>query len=304
MYIAHINLPAYFSEDDIKRLSEGFEDLSLAFSALRKDNDDSQVWLLEWVSENLPVYSDFSSRLALLQETCALPHMALDQESWRVETLPEINWLEHSYRQFPPFSVGPFFIYGSHWQGDVPKEQISLQIDAATAFGSGEHGTTKGCLQAMLDLKGKGFCPWNVLDMGTGSGILAIAAWKLWHTPILAVDNDAEAVRVTEHHIKINNIKPSTSSIVCAVGDGFSSDITQKKKPFDLVIANILAGPLIEMAQSLKAVTDENGFVILSGLLQEQAPNVLSVYEALGLKKKKKIDIGEWSTLVLHNPAG
>lgn len=230
-----------------------------------------------------------------------VPGVALpDSLNWQVAAVPDQDWLAVSYEQFKPFSVGPFFIYGSHFEDGAPEGQIGLQIDAATAFGSGEHGTTKGCLQAMLDLKGKGACPWNVLDMGTGSGILAIAAWKLWKTPILAVDNDAEAVRVARLHQKLNSVPEGTTEMSCVCGDGFAEETTQKRKPYDLVIANILASALREMAEDLLSVSDTNGHVILSGILHAQVQSVLDVYLPLGFEERKRYPLGDWTTLVLQ----
>lgn len=176
-----------------------------------------------------------------------------------------------------------------------------MQIDAATAFGSGEHGTTKGCLLALLDLKESGVCPWNVLDMGTGSGILGIAAWKLWKTPVLAVDNDEEAMRVACHHRELNGISSGDTGMICKTGDGFRTKAVQEKKPFDLIIANILAVVLRELAGELKECSDKNGFIILSGILNIQAQEVLDAYEPLGFVLKNRFDIDEWSTLVLQN---
>ena len=209
--------------------------------------------------------------------------------------------MARSYKLLPAFSIGEFFIYGSHHEGDVPDAQIGLQIDAATAFGSGEHGTTAGCMRAMLDLKEAGACPWNVLDMGTGSGILALAAYKLWKTPVLGVDNDAEATRVSEHHRDVNNVPGNATGVIFETGDGFAASIVQTRKPFDLIIANILAGPLKDMAGELKAVSDENGIVILSGILNTQAQSVLDVYAGQGLNLTQRYDVDKWSTLVLRN---
>lgn len=302
MYVARLALPAFLSEQDILKLSGGLEDFGPSCAVLREQNDDSRPWILESISTDKPSYAEFSGRLELLCKVYGLPPFSLQRKDWHVEGVPDINWLEHSYKQFPPFSIGPFFIYGAHYKGAVPREKMALQIDAAAAFGSGEHATTAGCLQAMLALKAEGVCPWNVLDMGTGSGILAIAAWKLWHTPVLAVDNDEEAVRVAKNHVRANNV-PAASSVTCIVGDGFHTAAVQNKKPFDLITANILAGTLIEMAEDLKAVCDEGGYVILSGILKEQVIYVLSVYEALGFEEKKRIDIEDWSTLILYNSA-
>lgn len=273
--------------------------MSHAHSAFRKDNDEATPWVIKWIVENAPDTSELSSRIHLL---CAVHGLAEQKElSWEIEALPDVDWLEKSYQQFPAFSVGPFFVHGSHHQGNVPGDLLGLQIDAATAFGSGEHPTTRGCILAMAALNHQGVCPWNVLDMGTGSGILAIAAWKIWKTHVLAVDNDAEAVRMTCLHRKLNEVPAHDTGLICKQGDGFSAPIVHKKKPFDLVIANILAGPLIEMAHDLRQVVDENGYIVLSGILNEQADSVLSVYEAEGLKLITHNKIEEWSTLVLHN---
>ncbi len=300
MYNARIKLPAHLSYSDISKLSEALGDVSQAHIAIREENNDNAPWILEWITQDKPQIQDLDLRLSLMAELGQV-EIHVGSSDWVVEAIPQIDWLERSYKQFPSFSVGPFFIYGSHCDDPVPQGQMGLQIDAATAFGSGEHGTTKGCLQAMLDLKGQGVCPWNILDMGTGSGVLAIAAWKLWKAPVLAIDNDEEAVRVAQRHCKANDIAPVSHCVLCAVNEGFGGDLVTKRGPYELIIANILAGSLKGMAEDLKAVTDENGYVILSGILIEQAQSILRVYEALGFALKKRYDIGEWATLVLHN---
>lgn len=258
-------------------------------------------WQLEWIVSQPPNLKN----LAQLAHEHAPPEWLNFFKNESLFTLEEIpqdtDWLKETYKNFPPFTVGPFFIFGSHYTDQVPATQTGLQIDAATAFGSGEHGTTKGCLMAMLDLKSIGACPWNILDMGTGSGILGIAAWMLWKAPVLAVDNDEECVRVAKHHAALNNIPQQATDFTAIHGDGFLTPSVQDKKPFDLIIANILAGPLKEMADDLIRMSDSNGYVILSGILNEQADEVIHAYKAFALKKK--FEIGEWTTLVLQNTA-
>lgn len=301
MYKVFLQLPANLSTVDVAILNESMGDLCTAHSALRTENNESAPWILEWLFDTQPEERVLSGRI----ETTAKIHgidlpKILDFQS---EDVPDRDWLAYSYRQFPPFSVGPFFIYGAHYNSGVPDGQMGLQIDAATAFGSGEHGTTKGCLQAMLDLKGQGACPWNVLDMGTGSGILAIAAWKLWKTPVLAVDNDPESIRVTRRHMEANGVPDGKGNVRTLVNEGFSGSAVQDKGPYDLIIANILPGPLKEMAADLVACADENGAVILSGILNEQAEDVLRVYQTLGLEHRKTLKNREWSTLLLRKTA-
>lgn len=280
-------------------LAEGLVDIALASSALRKDRKHDGIWILEWIMEDAPDVEDIISRLSLQIAAHGIQDIEVKSQSIEVKETPDINWLEKTYQEFKPFSIGPFFIYGSHYKDPLPAHQTGLQIDAATAFGSGEHETTNGCLQAMLDLKGKGICPWNILDMGTGSGILAIAAWKLWSSPILAIDNDAESVRVAARHAELNDVPLIKSGMTCDCGDGFKTPSVDVKKPYELIIANILAGPVIEMAPELVRVLDDNGYCVLSGMLNQQVDLVASAYEGAGLSLKKRYDVGEWSTLVM-----
>lgn len=286
IFAARLTLPGHTPESVVQSITECFELLEASVSVHREQ--DGGEWLLQCIGE---------------REVTREQLNAVYPGAWILDTIADTDWLAASYKQFPAFSVGPFFIYGSHHDGDVPDNSIALEIEAATAFGSGEHGTTKGCLLALLDLKEAGVCPWNILDMGTGSGILGIAAWKLWKTPVLAVDNDEEAVRVACRHRDVNDVPSGKADMICKAGDGFATAAVQEKKPFDLVIANILAVTLKEMVFDLKAVSDANGFVILSGILQKQAQEVLDIYGAAGFTLTKRYEIGDWSTLVLQNSA-
>ncbi len=302
MYTVRLQIDENLPEDHALHLAEGLMDTALSCAAKRKDHKHQNPWTLEWIVQDKPDTSDLISRLSLQAAAYNIPAMNIAGNDFEIEKTPDINWLEKSYKEFAPFSIGPFFIYGSHYDGDMPDAQIGLQVDAATAFGSGEHETTKGCMQAMLDLKGKGVCPWNILDMGTGSGILALAAWKLWKSPILAVDNDPESVIVTKRHAELNGVALSKSALSCDCGDGFHTPSVDTQKPYELILANILAGPVIEMAPDLIRVLDDNGYCVLSGMLVDQADLVASAYEGEGLVLKKRYDIGEWSTLVMHKP--
>ncbi len=277
--------------------------MASSHSSMRENQKKDAPWILSWIMEDQCTETELTTRLALKAKLENIHDFDCSNDDWIIEPIPDKNWLEESYKQFPPFIVDSFFIYGSHYDGDTPDDKIGLQIDAATAFGSGEHGTTKGCLLALQELKDQGLCPWNVLDMGCGSGILAIAAWKLWKTPVLGVDIEDEAINVTARHCNANGVKIGSASLSCGQGDGFAATSVQNRKPFDLIIANILAGPLKDMAGDMKTVLDENGFVILSGMLNEQADDVLKSYEDLGLKLKQRYDLDEWSTLVLQDTA-
>tara|TARA_R110001592_G_scaffold3525_28_gene20161 strand:- start:1321 stop:2211 length:891 start_codon:yes stop_codon:yes gene_type:complete len=283
-------------------LAEALVDVAVASSAIRENQKHNTPWVLEWITEDKPDIESIISRLSLQAAAYDIPANDIIRDNITIEDTPDENWLEKAYRDFAPFSIGPFFIYGSHYQEGTPDGQIGLQVDAATAFGSGEHETTNGCLRAMLDLKGKGACPWNVLDMGTGSGILALAAWKLWKSPILAVDNDPESIIVTERHAEMNGVRLGKTTLLTACGDGFNTALVDTQKPYELILANILAGPVIEMAPDLINVLDDNGYAVLSGMLVKQADLVASAYEGAGLVLKQRYDIGEWTTLVMHKP--
>ena len=212
------------------------------------------------------------------------------------EQVPDdIDWLQHVYDLRVPIEAGRFFIHGGHVT-DYPKDKIEISINAATAFGTGEHGTTKGCLLA-LDILLDEYNFKNPLDMGCGSGVLAIALAKVLGDKIVAIDHSEEAVRVTCQNAAINGVE---ALIETQCGDGFHTPLVGQKVPYDLVMANILAQPLIQMAPDLVNVLAEGGFVILSGLLQTQEAKILEIYTALGLKEIATHPIDEWQTLVLQ----
>lgn len=303
MYTIRLKLGDHISDEMAYALAEGLINMAISSSAVREEHKHTAPWTLEWLMEEKPEIDQIITRLLLQAAAYGINgDVEITPENITIEETPDINWLEKCYQDFKPFSIGSFYIYGSHYEGKIPDNKTGLQLDAATAFGSGEHETTNGCLQAMLELNRIGACPWNVLDMGTGSGILALAAWKLWKSPILAVDNDAESIRVTDRHAKMNGVNLNKSCLTTAVGDGFNTPEVATKGPYELIVANILAGPVIEMAPALINVLDDNGYCVLSGMLNAQADLVLSAYEGGGLEYRNRYDIGEWTSLVLQKP--
>jgi ribosomal protein L11 methyltransferase len=209
--------------------------------------------------------------------------------------VPERDWLAENRRAFPPQQIGRFLIHGSHWRGKPPAGSIAVEIDAATAFGTGEHPSTRGCLIAFDRLaRTRRFR--RPRDIGTGSGILAIAAAKLLHRPVTASDVDPGSVAVAKHHARRNGLAGSVH-LTCAAGAG-------RSRQHDLVFANILARPLALMARDLARSVAPGGVAILSGLLRRQEAGVLSAYRAHGLVLKVRIPIDGWSTLVLHKRNG
>lgn len=249
-------------------------------------------WEILWLVDFKPSATQLVKKLNTIAKT------TLKAADIKIEPVGDVNWLEASYQQFPPFRIKDFYIYGSHFTGTAPKNLLPLQIDAATAFGSGEHGTTRGCLEALCKLKASGFKPRHVLDMGAGSGILAIGAVRLWNKPTMAIDNDREATRVACRHRKLNGLSPD--KLICATGDGYKARRVREGGPFDLIIANILAQPLIDMAAMMEEKLSKKGRVVLSGLLSTQAPAVMAAHKAVGLKKVHEIKHDEWSALILE----
>lgn len=286
LYTVTVTLAADLNEEQVGRFADSVGEEALSTSILGNDDPFHGPWTVQWLFDDTRRREDIIASLALL---AVLHDVKIDMPV--IEAVPETNWLEQSYRQFPPFNIGPFFIYGSHFTDPPPAGLIPLQIDAATAFGSGEHGTTSGCLLLLDQLKTAGFNPGTVLDMGCGSGILAIAARRLWEAPVLAVDIDPESVRVTHLHASANHV-----DLKAVAGAGFAV----VDQSYDLIIANILPVPLKEMAKDLVAHLNQNGYVILSGMLLDQGMDVLSVYKPLGMTLHTRLDRGEWTALLLQ----
>jgi ribosomal protein L11 methyltransferase len=251
----------------------------------------AKSWDIQWLLSEKPDQAALKTRILLAAASFGI---AADQDlTPEIEAVPEVNWLEESYRGFAPFRVGSFYICGTHTDPAPAPGEMALIIDAATAFGSGEHGTTAGCLTLLQDLKADGYTPGSILDLGCGSGILAIAASKLWNAPVLATDIDEECVRVTLHHMQVNDTGTRMNALA---GNGF----TVIDRNYDLIIANILAGPLKDMAGEFVSHLNPGGYAIISGLLQEQENDVAGCYRACGLSVKKSRHNGEWSAVLLH----
>ena len=212
------------------------------------------------------------------------------------EKLPERDWLAENRRAFPPLRIGRFFLHGSHWHGRPPAGTIEIEIDAATAFGTGEHPSTRGCLLALDRLAPRRSFR-RLLDMGTGSGVLAIAAAKRLRRGVLASDIDCEAARVARHHVTRNGLAGQVR-VLCA--PGYRSRAV-KRGQHDLILANILARPLASMARDLKRALAPGGVAVLAGLLRRQEPLVLAAHRAQGLALERRLIIEGWSTLILRS---
>ncbi|HAU28596.1 MAG TPA: 50S ribosomal protein L11 methyltransferase [Rhodospirillaceae bacterium] len=267
-------------------LAEHFSGLCDSVSCL--EVDEGQTWQIQLLFSVPPDAAALQTQAETL-----LGHPV---ENFLVVELPETDWLREVQVSFPPFSIGRFYIYGSHVKEPPPTDSLPIMVDAATAFGSGEHPTTEGCLTALEQLaRTRTFK--NPLDMGCGSGILAIGITRLWQVPVAAVDNDPESVRVTLENARLNGVLPLISA---ETAEGYVAKIVAKRKPFDLIAANILASPLVAMAADLKASLAPGGIAVLSGLLTRQEDMVIAAHEEQGLHVQERLRIGEWSTLVLE----
>lgn len=224
--------------------------------------------------------------------------VAFGAKSFLISELPEVDWVAKVQRELHPVDAGRFFVYGSHDADKVPAGRIALQIEATMAFGTGHHGTTLGCLLAFDRLFEGGFRPQNVADIGAGTAVLAMAAAKvLPDAAIIASDIDPVAVDVSRANVAINDLD---GRIDCLEAAGFDHRRLKAAAPFDLVFANILKGPLVELAPAMGQYTKPGGKVILSGLLVVQAETVIAAYIAQGFRLEDRNDLGEWSALVLE----
>ncbi len=212
----------------------------------------------------------------------------------RVERLPDIDWVTESHKALPAIQAGPFYVYGAHVGAPAPEGSIPILIEAGPAFGTGRHESTLGCLLALADLARKRR-PARALDMGCGSGLLAIAIAKLWGCPVRAIDNDPEAVRAAAGNAAANGVG---ALIAARLGEGYHAAALGAEARFDLIAANILAAPLTAMAPGLKRHLAPGGVAVLSGLLEDQAGAVIAAHAPLSLVRR--IPLGGWVTLVLE----
>ncbi|MBC2837217.1 50S ribosomal protein L11 methyltransferase [Paragemmobacter straminiformis] len=229
--------------------------------------------------------------------------MAFGAKPFAVSEIPEIDWVAKVRRELSPVEAGRFYVFGSHDAHTVPDVlaqggRVPLQIEATVAFGTGHHGTTLGCLRAFDRLFEAGARPAKVADIGCGTAVLALAAAAvLPEALVIASDIDEVAVDVARANVEINEMQ---GRIECLEAAGFAHPRIAEAGPFDLVFANILKGPLIELAPDMARHVAAGGLVILSGLLVVQAEAVTAAYVAAGFSLQSREDLGEWSALVLR----
>ncbi|MDH5556885.1 MAG: 50S ribosomal protein L11 methyltransferase [Alphaproteobacteria bacterium] len=277
------------SVDAAPTFMNALDELALTVSSFEIDN--GKFWQVSAMFAEMPDYDMLAPVIAR-----AAASAGVKVPEFVVKPLEARDWLAENRASFQPIHAGRFFIHPTFYEGQPPAGSRAIALDAATAFGSGSHGTTKGCLLA-LDRIARRRRPRRILDMGCGSGILAIAAAMAWKRPVLAVDIDDEAVRVTVENARRNRVGNLLSA---ASGPGFDAPVMHRQRKFDLIVANILARPLISMAPALTRALCPGGEVVLSGLLTSQENQVIAAYRAQGLALVRRGSINDWSTLLLR----
>jgi ribosomal protein L11 methyltransferase len=268
-------------------MTDAFEDEGYAIATMEID-EKNDIW-------EASVYMFRVDEEAIHERFAALLATEFPDAEIQREVLPDIDWIAKSLEGLKPVRAARFVVHGSHDRGKVRAGEIAIEIDAGQAFGTGHHGTTAGCLEVISDVMRSRRVS-RVLDLGTGSGVLAIAARKLAPVHVLATDIDPIATRVARENVRLNGI---ASGIALETAPGFHSTAFGRHGPFDLVIANILARPLMRMAPQLAAQLTPGGDVILSGILASQRWKVLAAYNGAGLRHVRTIWREGWVTIHL-----
>ena len=255
---------------------------ALTYSILEED-EDRDVWRID----AFPTAAD--EQAAVVGILAGFPTLRTT-----VEKLADADWLAMALSGLPPVRAGRFFVYGAHDKGLAPPSAVNLRIEAGAAFGTGHHGTTVGCLQAFDQLlKRRRFG--RVLDVGCGTGVLAIAAARTGARAAVGTDIDAPSVRIANENAQLNRAR---ARFVHA--SGLNDARVRRDAPYDLVFANILAPPLVALAQDIKGALKPGGIAILSGLLRTQERRVFAAYASRGFRMQRRLHRDAWATLVLR----
>jgi ribosomal protein L11 methyltransferase len=277
-------------------LLDDLDELALSVAVFEDEANEAQEtvrWRIDLTFDEEPALSSLRAMLAPIAERRGF---TLDLAS--IEPLPDADWLAVTAAAVKPLRLGRFFIHGAAARDEVPADAIGIEVEAGLAFGSGEHQTTQACIEAMETLDARAFA--HILDLGTGSGILAIAAAHLWPDAVItAVDNDPVAARVTAENTLLNGVG---NRVTAGVSEGWRSDLVRLATPFDLVLANILADPLIGRARDLAAHLAPGGVAILSGFIGRDLPRVRDAHLEHGLVEAAIIERDAWRALVLRRP--
>ncbi len=262
----------------------------LALTASAHEDEDENLWVFEATCESPPDLDGFS----------ALARAVLGRDvAFAVEPVdPAVNWVARSLEGLAPVIAGRFFIHGSHETAPPPHGYTALRIDAAQAFGTGHHQTTTGCLEA-IEMVLRRRRPRRVIDIGTGTGVLALGVASRLRQRVVGTDIDPIAVDTAIANARENGLAPLFTGICAA---GLDHRAISAGAPYDLLLANILAGPLVGLAPRMAAMAAPGADIVLSGILAPQARRVINAYHAQGLILEKRLQRREWTTLLLKKP--
>lgn len=255
-------------------------------------NPDGFTWTVEGTFDEAPPRAELAERIALAATSLGVAEPVLE-----IAKIPVKDWLTESAMAFPPLRAGRFYIHGDHIQGPFPPGAIRILVNAATAFGSGHHASTLGCLLALDDLRHRRKAVGRALDMGAGTAILAIGMAKAWRTPVVAADIDPVAVKVSRYNAARNGVAPLIHAVL---SEGCGQREVTRKGPYDVITANILARPLAAMSADLAELLAPGGTLILAGFLRRHEQMVLAPYRMHGLRLVKRYRLAPWTTLVLR----
>lgn len=265
-----------------------FEDEGLPIAVLEVDEDQD--------IHEVSLYADGDVDAVEARVKDILAGLALSRPVER-EALPDIDWVARSLEGLKPVRAGRFFVHGAHDRRKRHSGELAIEIEAGLAFGTGHHGTTAGCLE-MLERVVRREHPRNALDLGTGSAVLAIAVAKLAHIPVLATDIDPVAVRVAAANARLNHVKALVETVTAP---GFHHPIFGKRAPFDLIVANILARPLMRLASQMADHIALGGSIVLSGILERQRDAVVSAYVGQNFRHVRTLHREGWVTIHLKH---
>ncbi len=268
--------------------AEAIESLCAAVASF--EIPDSSLWRVEGYAPDMPSHADCAAILAIAAVQAGVP-----EPEFSCVPLPNIDWVAENQRTFQPLRAGRYFIRPSHFEGPTPFGAIGLTLDAGAAFGTGEHATTKSCLLA-LDWLARCRRFEKPLDLGCGSGVLALAMAATWRRTVLAADIDPQSVAVARENAQINRL---SLYVQTRCSNGFSDREIHRTGPYDLIAANILAKPLVALSRPLCQQVAPGGVVVLSGLLAHQENAVRNAYGRQGLALIRRIPVEGWHTLIM-----
>ncbi len=286
LWAIRVHLPADRPSDRVAAVESVVEPMGVALSSFEMAGGGG--WDIEVLCERRPKPAVVQAALKAIGAPPAV-----------LAYLPPKDWVAENQRLLSPLRIGRFFIHGAHFQGRPPRGTVPLQIDASIAFGTGRHETTRGCLLALDRLARGGRRIRRPLDLGCGSGILALAMSRLWDAAVLAVDTDLNAVAVARENTRLNR---AADRVRVVHGHGFGAGAVRRRGPFDLVVANILAGPLCRLARGFGRYVAPGGLAIMSGLMTDQESQVIAAQERHGLRLRRRARSNDWSVLEFGRP--